>query len=389
MDTLSREDLNTLLETHGEWCISIYMPTVRAGQETQQNSIRFKNMLRAAEERLQKVGLRSPDAASLLSSAETLVNNADFWRHQSDGLALFIDPQGNMSRYSVPINFSELVIVTRRFHLKPLLRLLSGDGRFYVLALSQGDLRLLEGTRHSVSEVDLADVPTSLAEALSGEVVERQLQWRGLGRGGQGGRVHTEGGMYHGHGPGDEEKQRIMRYFQMVDRGLRDLLKGRETPLVLAGVDYLLPMYAEANSYAYLLGEGITGNPETLSAKELHRRAWELVEPVFRQGEADARQRFEQEKGRADGLASADLKAVLQAAHQGRVAALFVAAGKRIWGVYRQGSGNVHVHPEMQADDQDLLDLAAVMTHANGGAVYVVEEGAVPGGGELAAVYRF
>ena len=389
MDTLSREDLNTLLETHGEWCISIYMPTVRAGQETQQNSIRFKNMLRAADERLQKVGLRAPDAARFLASAETLVNDADFWRHQSDGLALFIDPQGKLTRYCLPLSFDELVIVTKRFHLKPLLRLLSGDGRFYILALSQGALRLFEGTRHSIDEVDLADVPTSLAEALSDEVVERQLQWHALGRGGPGG-GRTEGGPYHGHGPGDEEeKQRIMRYFQMVDRGLRDLLKGRETPLVLAGVDYLLPMYAEVNSYPHLLDGGVVGSPEGLSAKELHRRAWSLVEPVFLREQEEARARFEQEKGRADGLASNDLKAVLQAAHQGRVAALFVPAGRQIWGVYRQGSGNVHVHPEMQPDDQDLLDLAAVMTYTNGGAVYVVDDDAVPGGGDLAALYRF
>lgn len=389
MDSLSREDLNTLVETHGEWCVSIYMPTVRAGQETKQNSIRFKNMLRAAEERLVNIGLRAPDAERLVSEAEALVNDADFWRHQSDGLALFIDPQGDVSRFRLPLSFDELVIVTRRFHLKPLLRLLSGDGRFYVLALSQGDLRLLEGTRHSVTEVDLRDLPTSLAEALSEEVIERQLQRHALGRGGPGGGAQATSGVYHGHGPGDEEeKQRIVRYLQMVDRGLRDLLAGNETPLVLAGVDYLLPMYAEVSSYPHLVSEGITGNPETLSAKELHRRAWELVEPIFKKAQEDARARLEQELGRADGLASYDLKTVLQAAHQGRVAAIFIPAGRRIWGVFRE-SGKVHVHPEMQPDDQDLLDLAAVMTYANGGEVYVVEDGAVPGGGDLAALFRF
>ena len=268
------------------------LPTVRGlARKTQQNSIRFKNMLRAAEERLQKVGLRSPDAASLLSSAETLVNNADFWRHQSDGLALFIDPQGNMSRYSVPINFSELVIVTRRFHLKPLLRLLSGDGRFYVLALSQGDLRLLEGTRHSVSEVDLADVPTSLAEALSGEVVERQLQWRGLGRGGQGGRVHTEGGMYHGHGRATKEST-YHAYFR--GRSACVTLKGRETRCV--GGDYLLPSRGEQ---LRVPAGGESWQPGNAKREGAPSPPWDWS-AVFRQG-GGARQRLNKEKGRADG----------------------------------------------------------------------------------------
>ncbi len=389
MDNLSREDFNTLLETHGEWCVSIYMPTVRAGQETQQNGIRFKNVLRAAEDRLKKLGLRQPDIDRQLEPAQQLLNDADFWRHQGDGLALFIAPDASLTRFRLPLTFDELVVVSKRFHIKPLLPLLSGDGRFYVLALSQGDLRLLEGTRDSVSEVDLADLPTSLVEALSAEVIERQLQWHALGHSGPGG-GHTEGGMYHGHGPGqEEEKLRILRYFQMVDRGLRDLLKERDIPLVLAGVDYLLPLYAEANTYPYLVEEGITGNPEALSAKELHKRAWAVVEPIFKRAEAEARARYEQEAGRADGLASADLIEVLRAAHQGRVAVLFVPADLRYWGVYRPGSGNVHVHPERQPDDQDLLDLAAVMTYAHGGQVYVVDRDDVPGGGDLAALFRF
>ena len=40
------------------------------------------------------------------------------------------------------------------------------DGIFYVLALSQNEVRLLQATRHSVREIDLTGVPQSMAEAL-------------------------------------------------------------------------------------------------------------------------------------------------------------------------------------------------------------------------------
>jgi hypothetical protein len=50
--------------------------------------------------------------------------------------------------------------------MKPLLPLLSGDGQFYILALSQNGVRLLQGTRYSVSEVELEDIPGDLAETL-------------------------------------------------------------------------------------------------------------------------------------------------------------------------------------------------------------------------------
>jgi hypothetical protein len=50
-------------------------------------------------------------------------------------------------------------------HVKPLLPFLASDGVFYILALSQNQLRLLAGTRHTVDEIDLENVPETLSEA--------------------------------------------------------------------------------------------------------------------------------------------------------------------------------------------------------------------------------
>ncbi len=138
MDSLTPDDLRTLLETQGEWCVSIYMPTVRAGSEILQNPIRFKNLLRNAEERLIKMGLRRSDAADYLAPAAEVLSDTDFWRHQSDGLALFLGPD-QLRTFRLPMPFDELVVVTQRFHLKRLLPLLNERPVFYVLALSQNE----------------------------------------------------------------------------------------------------------------------------------------------------------------------------------------------------------------------------------------------------------
>jgi len=53
------------------------------------------------------------------------------------------------------------VVVSDRFHLKPLLPLLTGDGRFYILALSQNQVRLLQGTRYSVRGLYLSFCSTA------------------------------------------------------------------------------------------------------------------------------------------------------------------------------------------------------------------------------------
>jgi hypothetical protein len=62
---------------------------------------------------------------------------------------LFLSP-GAFHSYRLPLSFGELAVISDRYHLKPLLPLLAGDGSFYVLALSQNEVRLLGASRYGV-----------------------------------------------------------------------------------------------------------------------------------------------------------------------------------------------------------------------------------------------
>ncbi|WP_242040235.1 baeRF7 domain-containing protein [Anabaena subtropica] len=152
MNLFSIDELAILTAAPKKNCVSIYMPTYRMTAETLQNPIRFKNLIREAEEKLIEGGLRPQDARDLLAPAQE-IDEFEFWQHQSDGLAIFI-AEDFFSYYCVPIDFAELVVVSDRFHLKPLISLLTGDGQFYILALSQNQVRLFQGTRYSVNEVE-------------------------------------------------------------------------------------------------------------------------------------------------------------------------------------------------------------------------------------------
>ena len=175
MSLLSKAKLERLSDEQHEWCVSIFMPTHRAGDQVRQDPVRLKNLIGEAKADLTaEGGLRGTEAAELLEPARALVAQHDLWRYQSDGLAIFVSPN-TFRRYRLPGDFEELVVVADRFHIKPLLPLLSGDGRFYVLALSQNEIRMLQGTRYSVGQVELESVPESLAEALKWDDPEKQL----------------------------------------------------------------------------------------------------------------------------------------------------------------------------------------------------------------------
>jgi hypothetical protein len=388
MDILTRDELRTLTRKPEGWCVSIYMPAHRVGAEIQQDPIRLKNLLGEAEGHLIAQSLRIPEAQKLLEPAKKLLQDGLFWQHQRDGLAIFLSPE-EFRYYRLPFNFEELVVVADRFHIKPLLPLFSGDGRFYVLALSQSEVRLLQGTRYSVSEIDLEEVPASLAEVLKFNDPEKRFQFHTMTRtpGGKGERP----AIFHGHGvaSADDPKDYISRYFQRVDEGLHDLLRDEQAPLVLAGVDYLLPIYREANTYPHLVDEGIGGNPEELRAEELHERAWTIVQPLFLAGQEEAAAQYRQLAGAGSEQASNKLKEVVPAAYHGRVETLFIAVGFQQWGTFDPAMNTVQVHEETEPGDEDLLDLAAIQTLLNGGTVYAVEPEKVPDEALLAAVFRY
>ena len=382
MKTFSKDELKSLMAKQEGFCISIFMPTYRAGAPAQQNQIRLRNMLRVAEEKLLAGGCRPQEAKILLEPLQGLIGNVIFWRHQSDGLAIFLS-SGTFSYYCLPVNFDELIVVADRFHIKPLLQVLSGDNRFYVLALSQNEIHLFEGTKQDFREIEIDTVPRSLAEALQYDELEKQVRFhRGAQRGGE------RSSMISGHGADlDDNKENISKYFRQIDKGLHDFMRDEKIPLVLAGVDYLFPIYKEVNTYNHLMNEGITGNPKGMSMEHLHKQAWSVVDPYFQKDENDAIAQYRQSSG--TGLTSKDIREIIPAAYNGKVGLLFILKGYQQWGLFDPGSNKVLLHEKLEAGSEGLHDFAAIQTFLNGGPVFILSPEKMPDESPLAAVFRY
>jgi hypothetical protein len=385
MDILTGAELEQLMRKEQQWCVSIYMPTHRTGREAQQDPIRLKNLLGEAEKRLSDQGVGTRDVQQMLEPAAKLLLDSDFWQHQSDGLAIFIT-SNRVRRYRLPLNFEEFVAVMDHFHVKPLLPLFTGDGQFYILALSQNEVRLLNGTRYSVSEVDIGQVGGSLAEAIPSVNHQMSLQLHSSGSSGGSGSV-----TFHGQGGGSDEsaKKELLRYFRLVADGLKEFLQGNRAPLVLAGVEYLLPIYKEANTYPNLIDTVIKGNPDLLSADELHKSAWEIIRPLFQAAQEEAFAYYQQLAGQASERVADTLEKIVPAAYHGQVETLFVAIGEQQWGILNPVTNEIELHDQMESGDEPLLDLATVHTYLKGGTVYAVEPEMMPGGSPAAAVLRY
>lgn len=388
-DHLTQEVLQEVLDLTETPCLSIYMPTHRRGAEIEQDPIRLKNLVGVIETiLLARTELRRPDVNALLEPLQTLQEDREFWRHQNDGLAIFRTVD-HFATYRLPLTFSELQVISNRPHVKPLLPLLTANGHFYLLALSQNQVRFFEGTRLQMGEIDLPDTPTSLAEAMRFDEFEDQLQFHTqTGTNANGGRA----AIFHGHSDAGDSvviKENLKRFLQQVDDGVRDRINGEQAPLVLAGVEMIYGLYNEITSYANLVESRIEGNPEMLSPQELHEQAWPLVEPRFTQRQQQAVDDYLQLAGTDSARASSDLSTIVSAAYFQRVDTLFAPLDVEQWGSFDAEANQTQLHDEQQGNDFDLFDFAALHTLLNGGSVYVVPSEEVPGDGMVAAIFRY
>jgi hypothetical protein len=387
MALLSIDELKNLVEQAEQPCVSLYMPTVKAGSEITQNGIRFKNLVRQAEAQLENYEMRSTEAEEFLQPMREL-DTEEFWQNQDEGLAIFLAP-GFLRYYKVPITLSELVVVSDRFHLKPIMPLLTGDGKFFLLTLSEKEIHFFEGTRYSIREIQLEDVPTNLEDALQYDETAKTGQFR-IGTSAGGGGAMPNAGSFHGQGSPDQDEPQmeVGQFFHAVDAGLHKYLVGQRAPLVLAGIDRLLPSYKEANTYANLVDTEILPIKDgVVDAQDLHPKAWALVEPFYTQQKQAAIEHYHELTN--TGKTSAQLEEAVSAAYYGRVDQLFVAVDVQTWGKFDPQNDEMQIHDEPQPGDEDLLDAAAVQTILNGGMVYALPPDNVPDAAQVAAIFRY
>ncbi|MBN2367318.1 MAG: hypothetical protein JXL67_14200, partial [Calditrichaeota bacterium] len=268
MTDVSEIKVDEFIKKQPKLSLSIYLPTHRTGRDVKQNSIRFKNLVGKIKKELSERGVAQKESRPLLEPLENLLEDTFFWNHQSDGLAIFRDNE-RFLKYRVPYSFPEVAMVGNGFYLKPLIPVIVKNREFYLLALDLNDLNLYHITMDGINEVDLRDVPSGIDEALKGTVFEKHLQWHTKTPRADGDRQ----AMFHGQGVGSddlEKKKYISDYFRIVDKGLNRELKNKSLPLLLMGVEYLIPIYRETNSYPNLTEKGFDKDPGSLKKEELH-----------------------------------------------------------------------------------------------------------------------
>lgn len=347
-------------------CVSIYIPTYKAGK-AQEDKIRFKNALSEATSQLTDESLfpdhamKKEEALKFLSPAFKLLDEKDFWSHLSEGLAVFIG-KDHFSKFVCPINFPELTYVHDHFYLRHMIPMLKGEKRFFVLALSQNDVRFFEGNANSITPVIIQDLmPIGTEEMIGMEDKPANLQARSGG---------AEGSIFHGHGGGkDDKNETLKKYFRDIDHGLMKMLHDENIPMVIYSVEKQIPIYQEISKYSNIHNKHIIGNPENDDPVLIHEKAWAILKDHFDKKYRTKKGEFDQHL--IDGKASFSIHDITPAAVNGKVETLFLDTEEKIiWGEYDEKNASINLHESRRPNSICLMNKMGVETFNHGGTVY-------------------
>jgi hypothetical protein len=382
MDSLTNDYAAGLLNSHEPPCLSLYQPTHRHRPDNAQDPIRFRNLIKSLDESLRQK-FTSRQAQPLLEPFLALAENREFWMHTLDGLAVLGAP--NFFRvYRLQRPVVELAVVAESFHIKPLFRILQSADRYQVLGLDRQKIKLFEGNRDALDEIDLAPgIPATIKEALGEELTEphQTVASYGMGAGGT--------AMRHGHGSKKDELDKdAEKFFRAVDRAiLQHHSKPSGLPLILAALTEYHSTFRQVSQNPFLLPEGIETDPSALSIDTLRERAWRVVEPRYLTRLTGFLEEFGAAKPK--GLGAEDPSLVAEAAIAGRVGTLLIEADRHIPGRIDYASGRIEpadlAHPEVN----DLLDDLGDLVLKKGGQIVIVPSERMPTPTGVAALYRF
>lgn len=384
MNALTSDFGSGILDRCDPPCLSLYQPTHRHHPGNQQDPIRFGNLVKVLEESLLQKYSKN-EIRPLLEPFLALAGSREFWNHTHDGLAV-LGAKGLFRVYKLSRPVTELAVVADSFHSKPLMRILQSADRYQVLGLNRNEIRLFEGDRDALDEIEPGHgVPRTISEALGNELTEPHQTVASYGGTGGG---HSP--MHHGHGgKGPEIDSDAERYFRAVDRAvLEQHSQPSGLPLILAALPEHQNLFHEVSHNPFLMAESVDIHPDALpSIDDLRQRAWQLMEPRYLARLAALVEEFGQAK--SQGLGDDKLGEVAKAVVGGRVATLLIEATREVPGRVDDATGDIEIdnltHPEVG----DVLDDLGTLALERGGQVVIVPTQQMPTKTGIAAIYRY
>ena len=415
-EPLCLDRIRPLLGPQEPPCLSLYLPTHRTVPERTVDRPAYRHLLEAFELALGLSHSRA-EIDRLLHPLRLLEADHHFWEHTRDGLAV-LAAAGVAHGFLLQRPVAPLAVVTKRFHLLPLVRLAASLERFTILTLTSREAAAYEATvwpdmagsaaAHDVTIGPLeplllragdATAPSPMlrrADVIDEEIHEPHRVHVGTGPRGRAAVRVVHGGAGAKQDDIDEDTESFLR---QVDRVVEaQVSRPTGLPLLLVAAAPLAATFRGLSCNPLLLEDHLPRDPHLMPRETLAA----VVAPVFAAAHASriARVLDTFRQAHDHGLVADDLAAVGAAAVAGRVATLLVASDRFVPGNFDTATGRITSDGEPPGDlsrtgdrpaatTPDVLGLLAEAVLLHGGGIVSLAPTAMPVPSPAAAILRY
>jgi len=289
--------INELKSIRADKCVTIIMTSHRSKPEYLNDDLRLKNLIKEVETRLTNdIGKR--DADKLVKRVNELASKIDHSQN-IESLILFVNE--DVAEYlRLPIKVEDRVVIDQTFATRDLIRALHLETQYYIMVLSQENVRLIE--------------------AASGKSV-REVR----------GEFPYENKTFHttnraAHMIAQKQTNLTAEYFNVADKKMNEVRKANPMPVLLCGLEennnlYLTVADDKDAIVPVRLDKGMINEPVHTIVEE----AWKVMKEYVAEKNNKRKQDLKKAVGQNRFLS--DTNEIWRAIHDGRIRTLFVEQG--------------------------------------------------------------
>ena len=367
VDIPTPHEISNLNLVRSDACVSIYLSTTPRTQEIGKSRTMLAQFVKEAVEQLEAAGVEKRRIWPLEEHFETVSADDEFWEHQAHSLAILATPT-QLRTYRLASDLTDMVAVSDRFHLKPLLRAVTFPNAAHILAVSENAVRLIEVSSNLPAvEVKAPNMPRDAATAVGKATINDR----------------SPGGRLQGM---EGQKVRLGQYIRKIDAAVRPVLSHSSVPVILAATQPLEALFRSLSGVA-VLDEAIESAPDHMTDAELAEAVRPILDAHYAQQIAGFHTLFETRRGQ--GRATTDISDAAKAATFGGIETLLVDIDTIVAGTVDETTGAVAFMSDGEAGGYGVVDEIAGRALRTGARVLAVRQQDIPDEKPLAAMLRY
>jgi hypothetical protein len=254
MNKITKRELEKIKAIQTYPSVSILFPTHRQHPENKQDSIRIRNLVNEAKNRLLKE-FSNRDIKDLLSNLDEIVNKIDY-NYTLDGMAIYISNEHSF-RYDLHFPVKERVQIDKSFAIRDIVFGINRSEMYYTIMISEKETKLFSCVRNNLDENKSEYFPFQNTLYLT-DTSDTSND-----------RIHPN-------------LERSKNYLREIDKRIK-IINEDESNLLIAGSERTISMFKDISTQKNLIKAEVRGGYEKINEKDFADLVWEEMKKSNRE----------------------------------------------------------------------------------------------------------